>query len=130
MDQLHEITLERNCFGCATGSVLLLRRDGAASRTATGNARQGTPDRRFNGRLRTQEFDALARLALASGFFEMAESYDDAQTRDGAWSLLAITGPGIDKRVFSRDGMAPPPLQALLDAVQATQDGVRFSPAT
>jgi hypothetical protein len=128
MPTVHEITLERNCFGCTAGSVVVLRADGMASRTATGNARQGTADRRFRGTLQAQDFAALARLAAARGFFEMAESYDDEQTRDGAWSLLAFSGPGFDKRVFSRDGMAPPALQALIDAVEAAQSRIRFAP--
>jgi len=45
-----EITYERNCFGCPTDSILVLKRDGTATYTVTGNARQGTADRTSRGR--------------------------------------------------------------------------------
>ena len=58
-----EISLERDCSGCATGSVLVLRRDGSATLTTTGKARLGTADRVAVGRVRSEDFEQLAQLA-------------------------------------------------------------------
>jgi hypothetical protein len=121
------ITLERNCFGCAEGQILTLRRDGHALLTLTGNARQGTQDRHLRGPFAMAEFDALAGLATAGRFLALDEAYDDGQTRDGAWSTLTVVRAGIEKRVFCRDGMAPPALQSLLDAVGAAKARIRFT---
>lgn len=120
------ITLERDCFGCAAGSLLVLQRDGSARLTVTGKARHGTEDRISTGRLQPGEFDQLARLAETQGFFGLNDSYDQPELQDGAWSTLGITRAGTVKQVFRRGEAGPAVLQALATAVEALQARITF----
>ena len=54
---IHTITLERGCFGCADAGLLVLRRDGVATHTMAGNARQGTVDKTVQGRITAGDFN-------------------------------------------------------------------------
>lgn len=120
------ITLERDCSGCATGSLLVLQRDGSARRTVTGKARHGTEDQASTGRLPPGEFDQLARLAETQGFFGLNDSYAPPDLQDGAWSTLGMTRAGIDKQVFRRGDAGPEALKALETAVDALQARITF----
>lgn len=122
------IALERSCFGCAASSLLVLRRDGRASFTETGNARQGTPDKTSAGTVSTDEFERLARLAVANGFFAFNDTYEDPQIRDGAWSTTTITRNGQDKKVFRREDAGPAALTALEAGIDAAKARIRFFP--
>ena len=124
-----EITLERNCFGCPTGSVFVLRRDGTATYTITGNARQGTSNRTSTGRIERDEFDRLARLMVSRGFFAMKDEYADPQLRDGDWSSLTAVRGGAEKKVFERNGEGPADLQAISKAIDALRVRLRLTPA-
>lgn len=137
-DEITSITLERDCSGCPTGSVLVLGRDGEARRVLTGKARLGTDDQRFRATLRREDFDALARQALAAGFFTMAGNHEEPGLQDGPWSMLVIarTARGADatakaeevKQVFRRGEAGPPALQALEAAVEALTLRLQFAP--
>ena len=122
------ITLESNCFGCATGSTLVLRSDGTATLTVTGNARLGTASKSSSATLRRQDFDALARVAVSRGFFELSDSYEDPQLQDGAWSTTRIVRGGQDKAVFTRDEAGPANLKAVQAAIAALQSKLAFVP--
>lgn len=122
------IRIERNCFGCASGSVLALYRDGRAAYTTTGNARSGTADKTSAGTIAPDEFERLARLAVSSDFFSLNESYEDTQTRDGAWVTTIIEREGREKQVFRREDAGPPALAALEAAIDATKARIRFNP--
>ena len=120
--EVTEITLERNCFGCSSGSRLVLRDDGSATYTVSGNARMGTNDAVTRGSVGRDAFDRLARLALAGGFFQMADNYGDEQTADGAWSSVRIVRGAVHKQVFRRGDAGPSALvdfEAALDALKA-----------
>jgi hypothetical protein len=70
-----------------------------------------------------QDFDALARLLVASGFFTMQDVYQPADVADGAWVLIAATAGPVHKQVFSREGAGPDALrriEAAIDAARAT----------
>jgi hypothetical protein len=121
-----EIALERDCAGCSTGSSLVLRRDGTAILTLLGKARQGTEDRVSRGHIRTLDFDALARLALAQGFFALNDSYDDPEVQDGLWSTTRIVHHGVDKRVFQRDNAGPAALRTLQAAIEELRARIQF----
>lgn len=123
-----EITYERNCFGCPTGSILVLKRDGTATYTVTGNARQGTADRTSTGRIGREEFDSLARLLVARGFFAMQDEYADPQLRDGEWSSVTAVRGGAEKKVFERNGAGPAGLQAIEKAIDALRSRVVLNP--
>jgi hypothetical protein len=123
------ITLERGCFGCPTGSILVLRRDGTATYVLTGNARHGTEDKVANGKVRPDDFDALARLAVAQGFLELKESYEDAQLQDGAWVTTSLVRGGQEKRVFRRDEAGPAALKAVEAAIETLRTHIEFAPA-
>lgn len=130
------ITLERDCSGCTTGLVLVLSRDGEARRVLTGKARQGTEDQRFRAAVRREDFDALARQALAAGFFGMADTHQEPGLQDGPWSQIAITrrAPGSAigaeqvTQVFRRGDAGPPALKALEDAIDALGLRLQFAP--
>jgi hypothetical protein len=125
---IQAITLERGCFGCADAGVIELRRDGVARLTVTGQARMGTQDKTSQGRLTPGEFDRLAALLVAQGFFKLGDIYEDPQTRDGPWFTLGVVGPLPAKQVFSRDGAGPAALKRMADAVDATRSRIRFTP--
>lgn len=122
------ITLERNCFGCTTGSLLVLRSDGTASYTVTGNARHGTQDKSARGSIRKQDFDALARFAASQGFFAMADSYEDPEVQDGAWTTTSIARGEQDKRVFRRNDTGPAELKAIEAAIETLRTKLSLVP--
>jgi hypothetical protein len=119
-----EISLERNCFGCPTGSVLVLRKNGTATYTVTGSARHGTADQTTQGRVPKKEFAHLAQLAAAQGFFTLAEEYGDPQQQDGKWTSITIVRAGQSKKVLSRDQAGPKNLQKLVTAIEAVRASI------
>jgi hypothetical protein len=123
-----QITVERDCPGCPSGSVLVLRRDGSASYTSTGKARRGTVDQTFQGMLRAQDFEHLARVVLAQHFFELNDRYEDPQLQDGPWQTIGVDSVTQNKRVFSRDDAGPPALKELAAAIEAVRLQTRFVP--
>lgn len=127
--QITQITLERDCNGCASGSLLMLHRDGRAIHTDTGKARLGTEDRISTGQVSAADFEQLARVALAQGFFELDDVYEDPAIQDGRWATLIVTRRGADKRVFRRDDAGPTGLKSFEAAVEAVQSRIAFSPA-
>jgi len=122
------IALERDCFGCAEGSVLVLQRDGNASYSTVGKARHGTQDATLRGTVRPEDFDRLARMAAAQGYFALADSYEAADTPDGAWATTAIARSGAEKRVLRRGEAGPPGLRALEAAIDAARQKIAFKP--
>jgi hypothetical protein len=122
VEAITEISIERDCSGCATGTVFVLRRDGTALLQVTGKARLGTQSTASLGSVSREDFDALARLALSLDFFKLNDSYEDPQLRDGAWSTLRVMRGAQDKRVFRRDEAGPAALrdfEAALDQLKA-----------
>ena len=122
------IALERDCSGCPVGSVLTLGRDGTASYTLTGKARLGTEDQRFRGSIAAQDFDRLARLAVAQGFFELRDEYADPETQDGPWASLDIARGEPHKQVFRRGDAGPAALKTLEAAIEAARLRIKFAP--
>jgi hypothetical protein len=127
---ISSITLERNCMGCAGASVLVLQRDGLARYTLTGSARQGTVDQIATGSVSLRDFEALARLAVQQGFFELQDSYADPQLQDGEWATLRIVRGSQDKQVVNRNGAGPAALQTLERGVDALKTRIKFAPAS
>jgi hypothetical protein len=121
------ISLERGCFGCP-GAVLALRRDGTATYTVTGNARQGTEDRTSSGKVPLEDFEKLARYVVAQGFFDMQDQYDDPKTRDGPWTTISVARAGRDKQVFRRENAGPATLAAVETAIDALKARIDFVP--
>jgi len=122
------ITLERDCFGCPSASALVLHRDGSAVQTQTGKARHGTSDKVSTGKVDTQDFDRLARLAVAQGFFDLKDEYDSEGLRDGAWTTTTISRGGQDKRIFRREDAGPAALRAIETAIEDLRARTRFTP--
>jgi hypothetical protein len=118
---ISEVTLERDCFGCASATRIELRSDGTARFTQVGKARHGTEDQVLQGRISRPDFDMLAALLLQRGFFQMSERYDPTGLADGAWLLLRATRAGQSKEVFAREDAAPPDLRAIETAIDAIQ---------
>ena len=128
MAAISTITLEAGCSGCATGLQITLQRDGTAQLTQVGQARMGSVDRRLGGRLAPGEFEALARLVADSGFFALAESYDDPQTRDGSWWTISVKAGELPHSVFSREGAGPEKLLAIHAAIERARANISFEP--
>lgn len=123
---IDQIALEKGCFGCASGLRLVLRRDGSAIRTLTGQARHGTSDQRFQASIEPVAFEALARQAVASGLEGWADSYQDPQLQDGAWVQLSVSRGARVKQVFQRNGAGPAGLTALVQAIDTWQAQAPF----
>jgi len=124
------ISLERDCNGCPSGSLLVLRRDGTAHHTQTGKPRLGTEDKRSRGTVSPKDFEALARIVVAQGFFALEEQYADPQTQDGSWSTIGVARGASDKQVFSRDAAGPPALKTIEAAIEALRARISFVPET
>jgi hypothetical protein len=121
------ISIERDCFGCTAGERLVLRRDGQASLVLTGKARHRTQEQVSLGRLAVEDFEALARLTLAQGFMALHDSYDDPQSRDGAWTTLTVAcRAGATKQVFRRKGEGPAALDVIEAALRDLQGRISF----
>lgn len=123
------IVLEQGCFGCAGTTVLALRSDGRATLTTTGSARHGSAELSQAGTIVAADFQALARLALVGGFFDMPEVLDNPQQRDGAWTTVRLRRNGQDKQVFWREGVAAPALSELTTAIESVRQRIAFAPA-
>jgi hypothetical protein len=128
LQAITEIALERDCNGCTTSTVLVLRRDGTATLTYTGKARLGTEDKVSRGTVQGADFDTLARLVLAQDFFALSDEYQDPALQDGGWTTIRIQRGAQDKRVFSREGAGPASLQALTAAIDTLKARIRFVP--
>jgi hypothetical protein len=126
---ISEIKLEHNCFGCPTGSILVLQRSGTATYTVTGSARHGTVDRASTGPLRREDFDALAQLLVSRGFFALEDKYDDPQARDGAWTTVSAVRGGQEKKVFHRVQAGPARLRAIEQAIEAVKARLVLAPS-
>jgi hypothetical protein len=122
-----EISVERNCFGCPTGSLLVLRRDGTATYTVTGDERHGTTNQVTQGKVARKDFDRLARLATTNGFFKLAEEYGDPEQRDGPWTALTVVRGRESKKVTSREQAGPKCLQEMIKAVDEIGASIRAS---
>lgn len=122
-----EIAIERDCFGCDKARSLRLRSDGAALVTEGGKARHGGSDTLRQGWVDAGEFDALARLLVARGFFAMKDRYEDPELQDGAWTTFRATRGAHQKEVFVREDAAPPELRAVETAIDALGSRIRAS---
>jgi hypothetical protein len=120
------ITLERNCFGCTGGSVLVLQRDGKAVHTVTGNARMGTARQLFEATVPTEAFAALAGLLVDTGFFELKETYKAPDLQDGAWVSVRVERGNQSKQVFNSNDAGPPNLRTIEQAIEAVQAQIPF----
>lgn len=119
-----EISLERNCFGCPTGSLIVLRRDGTATYTVTGDERHGTTNQVTQGKVTQKEFDRLAKMLVADGFFGLVEEYGDPEQRDGKWTAISVVRDGEQKKVTSREDAGPKCLQEIIKAVDEIGNGI------
>ena len=124
-----QISIERDCFGCAGGSLLVLRADGSAQRVQRGHARHGSLDVVTQGVGRAAEFAALARFVQVQQFFAMADEYQDPDLRDGPWTLVSVTRGGQEKRVFKRDEAGPEALKLLESRIDAVAARITFESA-
>jgi hypothetical protein len=124
-----EIVLEKDCFGCPTGTLLVLRREGTATLTLTGKARQGTVDRVSTGSIPRKDFEKLADLLVSKGFFALDDEYSDPRTADGEWTRIRAVRDGQAKSVTKRTHPGPPGLQAIEQALQAVRAGLTFAPS-
>jgi hypothetical protein len=124
-----EIALEKDCFGCPTGTLLVLRRAGTATLTLTGKARHGTVDRVSTGSILSKDFEKLADLLVSKGFFTLPDEDSDPGTADGEWTTIRAVRDGRTKRVTQRTQPGPPGLQAIEQALQAVRAGLTLAPS-
>jgi hypothetical protein len=123
--RITHITLERDCFGCAS-SVLSLQSNGRASFSTIGNERSGTASQTAVGSISAADFQRLAQTVLNEGFFDLADAYDDAQQADGARSTITVTRGTQNKRVVSRESAAPPAVLHIGAALDAMRSQTRW----
>lgn len=124
--QINQISIEHDCFGCASGSRLVLLRGGSAVLTLTGNARHGTVDKVSVATLPAAEFESVARLLIAQGFFDLDEAYENPDVQDGAWTAVSVQRGTQLKRVFWRNDAGPASLRTIAAAFGALQARSRF----
>ncbi len=120
-----EIAIERDCYGCDNAGRWLLRSDGSVVFTQVGKARHGTVDQVRRGRVEPAEFDALARLIVQRGFFQLQDRYEEPGLQDGAWTTVRAARGLQEKEVFVREDAAPPDLQAVQAAIDGLTSRVR-----
>jgi hypothetical protein len=125
--QVSVITLERDCFGCATGIVIRVASDGSASLAITGKSRHGTVDQMSTSSISSADYQSLAQLVVAQGFFDLRDSYDDPQQQDGAWSTVTATRDGQAKLVFSRAGAQPDAVRQIEAAIDNWRAQARWA---
>jgi hypothetical protein len=125
---ISQIVVEHDCFGCATGWSLVLRSDGSATHTVTGNPRHGTIDQVKDGSIGTREFDRLAALLVSRGFFTMKDEYSDPRTADGPWTSIAAVRAGGEKKVFDRGDAGPASLRAIETEIEAVKTRLTLAP--
>lgn len=128
MDDITEISIERDCTGCSSGTVLVLRRDGKATLNVVGKARLGTQDSSSSGSVSRADFDALAKLVASKGFFQMKDSYEAADVQDGAWVTTRVRSGTRDKQVIHRNAAGPDGLKQMEAAAAALQARIAFVP--
>src|SRR4051812_43328614 len=80
-----EVRMERGCFGCPTGSLLIVRNDGSLTYTVTGNARSGTSNQTSTGHVSKKTFARIARRIDGGKFYHLKSEYVDPQQQDGPW---------------------------------------------
>jgi hypothetical protein len=122
------ITIEHGCFGCATGSELVLRDDGTATETIVGNARHGTTDRVSTGAVARKDLDRLSALLEDKRFFALDDEYADPDTADGAWTTITVVRGSEEKKVTRRGVPGPPALQAIESALRSLRERLVLSP--
>ncbi len=123
-----EIALERGCFGCASGSLLVLHRNGTVAHTVTGNARHGTADVRSRATIAAADFDALAKQAITRGFYDWRDSYQNPQLADGDWTVLRLQQGDQVRQVFERNEAGPVGMSDLVRAIESWQAQTAFEP--
>ena len=124
-----EIRQERDCSGCEAGTTLTLRRDGRATLLHTGKARFGTTDRTSSGTVSAADFERLAALLVARGFFDMQDEYRDPTLADGAWVVTAAVAEGRAKSVRDANEAGPRALRDIEDAIEAVRVAIAWTPA-
>jgi hypothetical protein len=120
VEVIEEIALERGCFGCPTGTLVVLRRDGLARLTVVGQARHGTVDRVAQGAIPPADFNRLAARVCEAGFFALDDEYLDPRLQDGAWTTVTVRRGERETRVYAQEDAAPAALRAIVAAVDAT----------
>ena len=124
-----QISIERDCFGCASGTLLTLRADGAARRVQRGKARHGTLDLACLGSVRAADFAALAKWVDKQQFFAMDDAYQDPDLQDGPWTVVSVVRGAQEKRVFRRDEAGPDALKQLESRIDEVAAKIVFSAA-
>ena len=127
-ETITEISLERRCFGCERQFKLTFARDGTATRTTFGSARQGIPDRTSAGTVSVAAFDELAGRVVAEGFARLLDEYADPQTADGASAVTTVTAAGRLKSVVDRHDKAPDALRRLQARIEELATSVVWKP--
>lgn len=122
-----EVSLERGCFGCPASTKLVLRADGTATFTVTGNEPHGTLTIVSKGTVPARDFDGLAKLMTGKGFFSMPDDQSDPQARDGKWTLIAAVRDGVEKKVWNKNDMEPPAFVDVESAIDEVRRSIRFT---
>jgi hypothetical protein len=121
-----EISLDHRCFGCEQEQFVTFRPDGTASRLVRGYPRFGTADRRFSGTVPAQVFADLADVMRREGFFELDAEYRDPRVADGGWVTTSVVAAGAGKSVTSANGVGPPNLRRIEEAIEAAATRVAW----
>ncbi len=124
-----EIVLERQCFGCEGSYKATLRPDTSATRVFHGNARIRVPERSLAGVVESAEFERLAKLLVAEGFFELADSYRDPQVQDGQWVTTSAIRGGRLKSVVNSNRSGPASLERVEKAIEASIEKIAWQQA-
>lgn len=127
-DSIAEIRQERDCSGCDSGTAVTLRRDGTATMVRTGKARFGTTDRTSTGAVSAAEFQRLAALLVAKGFFALQDEYRDPTLADGSWVTTTASGEQA-KTVVNSNAAGPANLEEIEAAIEAVGAAISWSPA-
>ena len=129
-EAIAEIRQERECSGCDTGSAVTLKKDGTATFVRTGKSRFGTTDQAFTGTVAAADFQRLAALIVAKGFFEMQDEYRDPNLADGGFVTTTAQAEARTKTVVDSNGAGPAALREIEDAIEAVRASISWTPAS
>lgn len=87
------------------------------------------PERTLTGVIESAEFQRLAELLVAEGFFELAESYRDPQLQDGEWVTTSAIRGGRLKSVVNSNRSGPANLEKVEKAIEASIEKITWKPA-
>jgi hypothetical protein len=126
-EPIEEISLERGCFGCATPSIVTLRRDGTATLRTLAVLRHGTVETIRTSAVPTADFKRLAALIVSQRFLDLNDTYSDPTLADGSTTITTVVIGSRRKTVVNRNETGPKNLKIVENAIDLLSKELKWS---